>query len=54
MERVFHKKTELLNFAFINTDDEHITSSNNILKIYELSFYLDQVKLSLNTKYIEV
>lgn len=34
MERVFHKKTELLNFEFINTDDKHITSS----KIYGKKF----------------
>jgi hypothetical protein len=27
---------------------------NNIFKKYKLSFYLDDVKLSLNTKYIEV
>lgn len=50
MERIFHKKAELLNFVFKDTDEEYITSSN----IYGQNFFYvtskNQVTISIDLK----
>lgn len=73
MERTFHKKAELLNFIFKDTNEEYITkrivklkelylpykyilalsSSNSIVRKYDLSFSLDKIGLSFETRYIQ-
>jgi hypothetical protein len=50
MERVFHKKTELLNFEFININNEHITSSKIYGKNFSYIKNLNQITIQIDLK----